>query len=117
MKTTKSGAVAFERACRRWQVTLGLTDWEFSFRKAKNDDTHYANVMYNCENRHAIFTYYIGVEDSPAPRRLALHEVLHVLGADWSRTIAARGSEDHPDAAREEHKLIERLLNALDGRP
>lgn len=117
MKTTKNGAIAFERACRRWQVTLGLTDWTFSFKTAKADGVHEAEVMYNCETRCAIFTYYVGVDDACTPARIALHEMLHVLLADMLSIAARRADDNHPDALREEHRVIERLLNALDGRP
>lgn len=113
----KSLADRFEFACRKWQVTFGLTDWTLHFATAKADGSHEAEVAYNSENRHATITFYIGVKDALAPERVALHEMLHVLFADMLDASCRRASDGHPDVLREEHRVIERLLNCMDGRP
>lgn len=113
----KPPSARFEAACRKWQVTLGLTDWTLHFKTAPADGTHEALVEYNGENRHATITYFTKVQDALVPERVALHEMLHVLFADMLEIAARRASDGHADVAREEHRVIERLLNALDGRP
>lgn len=115
MKTTP--AQRFEAACRKWQVTLGLTDWTLTFKTTQGDGEHEADVGYNCETRQATITYYKGVDDAAKAERVALHEMLHVLLADMLQQAARRACDTHVDVAREEHRVIERLLNALDGRP
>lgn len=110
-------SVRFEAACRRWQATLGLTDWTLTFKTATADGEYEAYVEYNCENRHASITFFVGVKEALSPERVALHEMLHILFADMLSTAARLASDGHKDVGREEHKAIERLLNALDGRP
>jgi hypothetical protein len=110
-------AKRFEASCRKWQVTLGLTDWTLHFKTAKADGAHEAMVEYNGENRHATITFFVGVKDALVAERVALHEMLHVLFADMLTIAAKRASDGHADVLLEEHRVIERLLNALDGRP
>ena len=107
----------FERACREWQVRLGLTDWTLSFKLARDNGTRQADVAYDVEGRQATVTAYVKVVDASAPERVALHEMLHLLLADTLAVAAARASDTHADVGREEHKIIERLLNVIDGRP
>lgn len=107
----------FEKSCRAWQVTLGLTDWTLSFKLARADGTRQADVAYDVEGRQATITAYVKTSDASAPERVALHEMLHLLFADMLAAAAARASDTHADVGREEHKAIERLLNALEGRP
>jgi hypothetical protein len=107
---------AFEKSCREWHVKLGLTDWTVRYSVEKAHDTNEAEVSYNCDSRHARITSYADAGDSLPAHRVAIHEMLHLLFADMIEVAAQRGSA-HTDVAREEHRVIERLLNALDGRP
>lgn len=107
----------FERSCREWQVALGLTDWTLAFRVARADGNYEATVEYNCENRQATLTSFTGVTDADRAERVALHEMLHLLFADMLHASSLRASDTHPEVGREEHKAIERLLNAIEGRP
>jgi hypothetical protein len=105
----------FEASCRKWHVKLGLTDWTIRYAVEKASDTNEAEVAYNCDSRHAKITAYASAGEALSPERVALHEMLHLLFADVIEVAAQRGSS-HADVAREEHRLIERLLNAFDGR-
>ena len=111
----------FEASCRKWQAMLGLTDWTLHFKMEKGDGTKHANVQYTCDSRQVIVTSFIerGEADGTraTPERIALHEMLHIALADYCTAAARFASDTHDDVIREEHKVIERLLNALDGRP
>lgn len=108
----------FETACRNWQATFGLTDWTIHFKSAESKgDRVEAMVEYEVEDRHATFTVFEGAATGLTPERVALHEVFHLVFADMLATAAQRGSAEQADVAREEHRVIERLLNVMDGRP
>lgn len=107
----------FEKSCRAWQTKLGLTDWSIIYRVDRMPGA-WACVTYDVDSRTAAIT---SNPDSKgvgqcAPERIALHEMLHLLFADTIATASARGA-DHVDTGRAEHALIERLLNAIEGRP
>ena len=107
----------FEKSCRDWQVKLGLTDWSLTY---KVDRCHgaWARVEYDVDARQALITAHADMkgEGERAPERIALHEMLHLLFADTIAVAGQRGA-DHVDTGRAEHIVIERLLNAIEGRP
>lgn len=108
---------AFEQACRQWQMRLGLTDWTLRFKVEKGDGTKWAHVDYDLEARQAQLLSFSGAQEPRAkPDRIALHEMLHILLADYVNLAARHGTDTHDNVTREEHRVIERLLNALDGR-
>lgn len=100
-------------------MKLGLVDWTLSFRTERDDGVRYAHVAYDTDARQATITVFVrkSTRDTLAPERIALHEMLHVLFADMLAVTAARASDTHAEVGREEHKVIERLLNAMEGRP
>lgn len=106
----------FERSCRHWQERLGLMDWTLRFKTAVSTE-YEAIVDYGIDHRQATITAYKTGGDTGYARRIALHEMLHLALADVIAAAAARGSDEHPDVIREEHRAIERLLNAIDGVP
>jgi hypothetical protein len=110
-------AERFEAACCAWQTRLGLLDWAFRFKVEEGDDTKDAEVDMDHDARTAIFTYYTKGDHADPPERLAAHEVLHVLLVELLEAAVLRCHVEHKDVEREEHRAIERLLNALDGRP
>ena len=110
-------AERFEASCREWQAKFGLFDWAFIFAVEEGDETKFAEVDMCHDAREATFTYYTKIEHRDAPERLALHEVLHVLLNEMLEMAILRCHPEHKDVEREEHRVIERLLNALDGRP
>lgn len=110
---------SFEKSCRAWQTKLGLTDWTLRFKVEKGDGTEYARVDLGLESRQVDVRAFLPDrgEHKASPSRIALHEMLHLLLADLTYSAAARGSDSHADVIREEHRVIERLLNALEGKP
>lgn len=110
-------AERFEAECRRRWVRFGLFDWAFRFKVEEGDDTKDAEVDMDHDARTAIFTYYTKGEHLDSPEREAAHEVYHVLSVELQEVLILRGHIEHKDVAREEHRMIERLLNAEEDRP
>lgn len=107
----------FEATCRHIQQKLGLVDWTIHFKSAPSKgDRVEAMVEYEVEDRHATLTVFEGAETGLSPERVARHEMYHLLFADLLAMAATRGHPEHVDVMREEHRVIERLLNA-DSRP
>lgn len=114
MKTAPDEAAQFREECLKWQTRFGLTDWTLQFLTEESPGGHdEAEVDFDCDTRHAKITYYLGVKDSLHPRDVACHEILHVLFADMLLTAIEARDESDPRLAREEHRVIERLLKLL----
>lgn len=99
--------VTFTAYVNNWVFRLGLTDWYVDFKLDEEGTEAEAQVEYDKNTRHATFTYFSAAGKSYPPDRLALHEVLHLLFGD----LIPEDCGD--DVAREEHRVIERLLNVL----
>lgn len=107
----------YERLVRVWLQRFGLTDWQVMFDLEpveSGQDMRSASVRMAVEIRKAMFIlrYGGGGKRQSSIERLAVHEVIHLAVADLL-DVAGRRGEEHPDAVREEHKLIERLIPVL----
>lgn len=92
----------------------GLTDWRFKFTEDQPGNDEYAVVSFAWDARLAYFTAFTTDEKCDVtPEDAARHEVLHVMFYDLTKIIETRANCMHPDALREEHKVIERLLPLL----
>lgn len=100
--------LAFQEGVSCWVHVFGLKDWYVDFKHDQEGADYEALVEYDKETRHATFTFYsAGQSSSYSIERLALHEVLHLLFGD----LIPEDCGD--DVAREEHRVIERLLHVL----
>ncbi len=97
----------FQDCAAVWINKLGLKDWYVDFKLDEVGTDCEAQVEYDRNTRHATFTYYASAKPSYTIGRLALHEVLHLLFGD----LIPEDCGD--DVAREEHRVIERLLHVL----
>jgi len=97
----------FENEVRTWVDRFGLKDWYVDFKLDETATDAEAQVEYDKNTRHATFTYFAAAGKTYPPERLALHEVLHLLFGD----LIPEDCGD--DVAREEHRVIERLLHVL----
>jgi hypothetical protein len=115
VKATADEAAVFREECLKWQAKFGLTDWTIAFKveEAKQGVLDEADIYFDCDTRHATITYFTGVMDSLHPKDVACHEILHLLFADTLVAAIEARDEDDPLLAREEHKVIERLLKVL----
>ena len=98
---------AFQEGVVCWVHVFGLLDWYVDFKLDMENTEAEAQVEYDRNTRYATFTYFAAANKSYSTDRLALHEVLHLLLGDL---IPADCSDD---VAREEHRVIERLLHVL----
>lgn len=98
---------AFQEGVMCWVHIFGLFDWYVDFKLDVESTEAEAQVEYDKNTRHATFTYFAATSKTYAPDRLALHEVLHLLFGD----LIPEDCGD--DVAREEHRVIERLLHVL----
>jgi hypothetical protein len=115
MDTTADEAAFFRKECLSWQKEFGLTDWTLQFKTepASPESHDEADIDYDCDTRHAVVTYYLGVKDALHPADVARHEILHLLFADMCLAGVNASSEEDAVLAREEHKVIERVLKVL----
>lgn len=98
----------FVSVVTQWVRHFGLTDWYVSVvHNDKPDPDCEAFIEYDRDTRHATITYNSACPDPQPVERVALHEVLHLLFGD----LIPEDCGD--DVAREEHRVIERLLNVL----
>ena len=108
MKSTYTNSFdAFAFSVEHWIDKLGLKDWYIETKHDRGGTDCEAQVEYDKNTRHATFTYYSAATPSHSIERLALHEVLHLLMGD----LIPEDCGD--DVAREEHRVIERLLHVL----
>lgn len=114
MQTTPDEAALFHAECLHWQREFGLNDWTIQFKTLPADGgKDEADIEYDCDTRHAMITYFMGVEDALHPSDVACHEILHLLLADMCLAGTEAKTESDVLLGREEHKVIERLLKVL----
>ena len=97
----------FDAAVQSWVVSFGLRDWYVYTVHSTEPSECEALIEYDRDTRHASITYYSACPDPQPIERVALHEVLHLLLGD----LIPEDCGD--DVAREEHRVIERLLHVL----
>jgi hypothetical protein len=97
----------FETLVNHWVTALGLRDWYVYTKHSTEPSECEALIEYDRDTRHASITYYSACPDPQPIERVALHEVLHLLFGD----VIPEDCGD--DVAREEHRVIERLLHVL----
>lgn len=123
MKATADEAARFRDQVLYWLEMFGATDWTITFKteQAADGQLDEAEADYDCETRHCVMTYYIGVKDALHPDDVALHEVLHLIRADLILVAIECGritrtneeAESHVLLLREEHRLIEREIKVF----
>ena len=97
----------FSANIEHWGGRLGLRDWYVYTTHSTEPSECEALIEYDRDTRHASITYYSSCPDPQPIERVALHEVLHLLFGD----LIPEDCGD--DVAREEHRVIERLLHVL----
>lgn len=114
---TNEDFLAFEKYVHRWVCRLGLTEWNLTVMHDQIGGAVNAQTQYNTVSKGACIRLtkvsegdYNMITD---PNLLALHEVLHLLLADFCETTAKLGSPVHDLVVGQEHAVIQRLMNAL----
>lgn len=96
---------------------LGLTEWLFTIEHDQIGDGSSANISNNPKTKTALFRlskfieydYSVGLDISG----LALHEVLHLLLADFGWVIAQAKDEYAEVVISHEHDIIHRLMRVM----
>lgn len=108
---------AFEAAVRRYMSDFGMADWVVNVMHDQIGDGVMAQVQYKAVGKYACFRltkhtefdYGAGTD----PDRLALHEVLHLLLADFCETCAKLGDVGHDLVIAREHEVLHRLMRVI----
>ena len=96
---------------------MGLTEWTYDVRQEQIENGAQAQVSYNCVSKQALFsmaeTVLLDFGLITNPKKLALHEVLHLLIADLTWACAIGG--DSADlSVSHEHEAINRLMRVIE---
>ena len=115
-KTTPKHFELFKKECLKWINVLGLNDWEMDYTHKDIKSEWRSWVAYDVINRIATINLEISWDDNKPTdnlvKRMAFHEVLHLLFADISALVNSRTvTQKMLDMC--EHKLIRILENIL----
>jgi hypothetical protein len=114
-KVTKKDYAEFKRAFLRYVEVFGLRDWNVYFYQIP-DLPHFADVMLNTEGRVCDVSlcgeYPASMQRDNLWDETALHEIIHVVLADFSRAAGKRDSTEEQLRDLEE-ALTVRLTNAF----
>jgi len=115
MKTktySKADFSRFKEKCLEFQKEWGLSDWTLFFEHKQLTD-QYANSETFHKGRNAVLRMTLKVEQSDesneTPERLAKHEMLHVMIADFSFLATCRYGVLESDLITSEEALVIRL--------
>lgn len=117
-KFTKQDFILFEDAVYSYLAWFELAEWRVEILHVKKQDV-FARCTYDCEAKIACFTlakkvkYDFGLMDI---KKLAAHEVLHLLFADLINASSLLSNASHPIVISHEHEVINKLVGILEHR-
>lgn len=114
IRTTETDFKAFKKYAEDWINKLQLVEWNILFRHADTKDA-YARTHWSTSDGQAVITLATKWDDireknNVELKKLALHEVLHVMTASLVSAAEYRYSTQ-ADIDIAEHALIRRLEN------
>jgi hypothetical protein len=96
---------------------LGMTEWHLSITHEQIGGGVAAQTQYNTVSKIASIRLTINSEGDfgfiTNPEKLAIHEVLHLLLADWCETAAKMQSSNHDLVVAQEHAVLNRLMRII----
>jgi len=114
-KYTNKDFNKFKQSVKYWLYKFGITEWEVDYKHHQIESA--ARTTYNNKSKLACFSLTKkGKADfcfQDDLNRLALHEVIHLLLADFGYAIKETGDFDSDLAIAHEHAVIMRLVRAL----
>jgi hypothetical protein len=117
-KYTAKNFNQFKISVKYWLNEFGITEWEIDYKHHQIDSA--AQLTYNNKSKLACFSLTKkGKADfcfQDDLNRLALHEVIHLLLADFGYAIKESGDFDSDLAIAQEHAVVMRLMKALANR-
>lgn len=114
---TPSDFARFERAVRDYMSALGIHDWAVTIQHDQIGEGIMAQVQYKALGKSACFRltkhteFDYGLDKTP--ERLALHEVLHLLLADFCETSAKLADSTHDLVIAREHEVLHKLMRVI----
>lgn len=108
---------AFKQAVHYWLNKFGISEWHVTVLHDQIGDRNNAQCQYNTTTKNVCFRLTINTEGDYGmvldPERLALHEVLHLVLADYCETTCKLADPVHPLVVAREHEVMNRLMRAL----
>lgn len=107
----------FDAEVRRLVGCFGMVDWHVTCEHQQIGNRVNAQVQYNPTAKTAMFRLSQTSEGDFGwqidPLRLAMHEVLHLLLADFVFAASKLGDDAHDIVVAREHEVINRLMRIL----
>jgi competence CoiA-like predicted nuclease len=105
----------FKKSVLFWLKKFGITEWEIDFKQHQIDSV--AITTYDNKSKLACFQLSINAEYDFCGQldmhKLALHEVIHLLLADFGYVIQETKYFDSDLAISHEHAVVMRLMKAI----
>lgn len=115
-KYKKKDFKQYKKAVLYWLDRFGITEWDVDFKHHKIDSA--ARTTYNNISKLVCFQLTTKIEfdfcDQDDINKLALHEVIHLLLADFGYAIEKTNSYDSDLVIAQEHAVVMRLIRAID---
>lgn len=97
---------------------FGLTEWSYDVEHDQIGDKVNAQVQYNCVSKVALFRLTKVSEGDFGMHtnvlKLALHEVLHLMLADYAWTASKAQNDIAEVVVSHEHEMINRLMRVIE---
>lgn len=107
----------FKTVVEYWIEQFGLTEWNIDITHDQIGDRTNAQTQYNTTSKGAIIRLTKVSEGDfnmvTDVTKLALHEVLHLLLADFCETTAKLADTHHDLVVGREHELINKLMRVV----
>lgn len=107
----------YEAAVLHWLDAFGITDWHVTITHDQIGRGINAQTQYNTTAKNVSFRLTHNTEGDYGmltdPKRLALHEVLHLLLAEYCETTAKLGDPVHDLVIAQEHGVLNKLMRVL----
>jgi hypothetical protein len=107
----------FHTAVLTWIQKLQITGWHVTVKHEQIGNGINAQVQYDVIARTTCFRLTKNTEGDYGeihdPERLALHEVLHLMFANYCESTAKLADVQHDIVVSEEHSIIHRLSEVL----
>lgn len=106
----------FVRLVSEWLDVLGITEWHIQFKHEQIGNGTAAQVEFDNEGKQATFSLTKHIEGGSDlltdVYKLALHETLHLLLADFA-WCAAKARDRDEIVLSHEHEIINRLMRVI----
>jgi hypothetical protein len=112
---SKADFSQFKKSVLFWLKKFGITEWEVDFKHHQIDSA--AITTYNNKAKLVCFQLSLSIEynfcEQLDMHKLALHEVIHLLLADFGYVIQETQDYNSDLAISHEHAVVMRLMKAI----